>query len=184
MARKTTYDKRQLSVACSKLKTQILKKIEQSQLSTEQVTKTFVFNELSKKLNLTSSSSFWKPSFKYKEYLEDWYSNLDESLKERASKSQPEVEITTTTNKVCSGSNSSNLSKEVKEKNDIIDSLLAAINTLRIENESLRLARLSRLGYIDNAEILNEEIDDAELEKLYKIITKLYESRKCNVSND
>ena len=178
MARKATYDKRALSVACSKLKTQIVKKVELNELNIEQVTKTFVFNELSKKLNLTSSSSFWKPTFQHKEYLENWYSKLDAQLKEMSSKNQTNVKIDKTTDASYNNINNGNLLKELKEKNTVIESLLDAITTLRIENESLRLAKLSRLGYVDNVEILNENIDDIELEKLYKIITNLYNSRK------
>ncbi len=177
MGRKTTYDKRTLSVACSKLKTQLIKKVKQSELKEGQITKTFVFQQLAKKLNLTSSSSFWKPSFQYKEYLENWYYNLVVELKESVPQNDPNIKLNTSIETQCNNIDTQLLLKELKEKKSTIDSLLSIISTLRVENESLRLKKLPRLLSVDKIDILSEEINDTELEQLYQVVSNLYQAK-------
>lgn len=176
---KCSYSKRDLTVACSNVKRDLVSKLKKGTIKS--ITKTLAVNEIAKRLGLKSARTLWKPEYTYREYLDDWYSNLEEQI--ISLDLSPKEKSTISTNAINPQPESSpradapSDSSSVSELNATINELKSIIRTLRIENESLRMAKLHRLSRLDNTEILNESIDDIELEKLYIDITSLYNSR-------
>lgn len=181
MARKYSYKKRDLSVQCSKLKSSIIKKVKSGELEVKSITKTYVCNDLARRLKLSDGSSLFKANYQYKDYLDNWYFTLLESLEPyRFTES---TKSTSNTDKTCSITDETpdDIVKLLKEKDNIIKHLNSIITTLRIENESLRLRRMGRIRRFDstddNNSILEESIDDIELTKLHNAINQLYNAR-------
>ncbi|WP_455543492.1 hypothetical protein [Intestinibacter sp.] len=176
MARKPSYTKRDLTVACSKIKTSIKKRIASSELELKSVTKNLVYADLAKRLKLSGTSAFWKPTYPHKEYLDNWYNELVKSIEQDMPANTVSQKVTLDTanaNKI-----PQDIINKINEQKEMIEHLNKIIVNLRIENESLRLSRLHRLKKIDSSiEILNESIDDVELNNLYKVICDLYKSR-------
>lgn len=181
MARKYSYTKRDLTVACSKLKSYILKKIQSGDLEIKSITKSYVCNDLARRLKLSSGSSLWKSNYLYKDYLDEWYSGLLESIEPYASattstykKSRGTTDTIDTTPTQVTESNS----ETIMELKSTIDTLNSIITTLRIENESLRMSRIHRVRKLDESpDILDESIDDVQLYKLYQVVSSLYKAR-------
>jgi len=182
---KCSYSKRNLTVACSNVKRDLVSKLKKGTI--KNITKTLAINEIAKRLGLKSSRTLWKPEYSYRKYLDDWYSNVEKQIvslnlspKEKSTisrnASDSENESSSRVDTSSSSSSISQLNTTINELNTTISELKGIIRTLRIENESLRIAKLHRLSRLDNTEILDESIDDLELEKLYKVITSLYKS--------
>lgn len=183
---KSSYTKRDLTVACSNVKRDLFNKLKKGNIKS--VTKTLAINELAKRLGLKSARTLWKPEYQHRKYLDDWCNSLEEQAnalelsprEESASfadTSSSKKEMTPRAYAPSDSSSIPDLNKKIKEQNKTIDELKSIIRTLRIENESLRTAKLYRLSRLDNAEVLDESIDELELENLYKVITSLYNSR-------
>ncbi len=176
---KCSYEKRDLTVACSNVKRDLVSKLKKGTIKS--ITKTLAVNEIAKRLGLKSARTLWKPEYTHRVYLDNWYNNLEEQI--ISLDLSPKEESTISTNAINTKPESSpradahSDSSSVSELNATINELKSIIRTLRIENESLRMAKLHRLSRLDNTEILNESIDDIELEKLYIAITSLYNSR-------
>ena len=181
MARKPSYTKRDLTVACSKLKGFIIRKIESGDLEIKSITKNYIYNDLARRLELSSGSSLWKSNYIHKDYLDKWYSGLLESIEscKPATTSTPKQSgctnnvIDTTANQVTEDD-----LRTIKELKSTIDTLNSIITNLRIENESLRMSRIHRVRRLDESpDILDESIDDVQLYKLYQAVSTLYKAR-------
>lgn len=180
MARPCSYEKRDLQIACSKVKRKVLSDINSNCLDTSIVNKTYLYNEIGKKLKLRSGSAFHKPKYEYYEYLNKWYEGVAEEI-EKYINSKPQAPSIN-----CDIDSSSinenppidpNLSQELQEKNLMIEHLNRVIKELRMENETLRLKRIHRLHNLDankSSDILNENINSDELKALYELISKIY----------
>lgn len=180
MARKPSYTKRDLTVACSKLKGFIIRKIESGDLEIKSITKNYIYNDLARRLELSSGSSLWKSNYIHKDYLDKWYSGLLESIEpfKPTTSSEKQCECTTDVVATPTGQATEEDLKTIKELKSTIDTLNSIITNLRIENESLRMSRIHRVRRLDESpDILDESIDDVQLYKLYQAVSTLYKAR-------
>ena len=178
MARTYSYTKRDLTVACSKLKTFIIKKIKSGDLEIKSITKSYVCNDLARRLKLSSGSSLWKSNYQYKDYLDEWYSGLIDTINSCKPDTTKQSECTTNTVDTPPTKTTGDDLNTIKELKDTINTLNSIILNLRIENESLRMARIHRIRRLDtSSDILDESINDVELHKLYQAVSTLYKSR-------
>ncbi len=178
MARTCTYSKRDLQQACSKVKRKVQSNISSGKLDITIFNKTYLFNEVAKKLKLKSGSAFHKTGYEYYEYLNNWYKVVSDEIKEFENN---KVVIKSKSDSICkvdvSNENNRDIIIQLKEKDDMIDYLNNVIKQLRMENESLRLKRIHRLHKLDvnkGSDILDETIDANEIKELYNLISKLY----------
>ena len=191
MARKCSYSKRDLVVICSKFKTSIEKDLKSGVIDKKKITKSYVYNEIAKRLNLSSSASFYKKEYMYYEQLEKWYIGFCKSIDEITTPSATETKSTTSSkNNPINNHSDFDLSKsdseetnklrsKIKEQDELIKYLNNVIKELRMENESLRLNRISKLHKLDadrKSDILDESLDSVEIKHLYTVIKKLYDS--------
>ena len=192
MARQCSYSKRDLVVTCSKTKKSIEKNLEIGKIDKKKITKSYVYNELAKRLKLSDSASFYRKTYIYYEYLDSWYKGLCEYIEELEEINPLESSDSTLNSKNSSSSNYNNptpseykseeidnLRLEIKEKDKLIKYLNNVIKELRMENESLRLNRINRIHKLDSnrkSDILDESLDSVEIKHLYDVIKKLYDS--------
>lgn len=191
MARKCSYSKRDLVVICSKFKTSIEKDLKSGVIDKKKITKSYVYNEIAKRLNLSSSASFYKKEYMYYGQLEKWYIGFCKSIDEITTPSATETKSTTSSkNNPINNHSDFDLSKsdseetnklrsKIKEQDELIKYLNNVIKELRMENESLRLNRISKLHKLDadrKSDILDESLDSVEIKHLYSVIKKLYDS--------
>lgn len=180
MARRCSFEKRDLQVACSKVKRKVLSDIDSSCLDTSVVNKTYLYNEIGKKLKLRSGSAFHKPKYEYYEYLNNWYEGVAKEI-EKYTNSKPEApSIDCDIDSYAIMENpvvDPNLIQELQQKNLMIEHLNRVIRELRMENETLRLKRIHRLHNLDankTSDILNESINSDEIKELYELISNIY----------
>jgi len=179
MARPCSYEKRDLQIACSKVKRKVLSDINSNCLDTSIVNKTYLYNEIGKKLKLRSGSAFHKPAYEHYEYLNNWYNGVAQEIEKYCNSKSD------TSSLDCNIDNpvqeeqilSPDLSLELQRKNLMIEHLNKVIRELRMENETLRLKRISRLHNLDTdkgSDILDESIDSNEIKALYELISNIY----------
>lgn len=191
MARKCSYSKRDLVVICSKIKKSIEKDLKSGVIDKKKITKSYVYNEIAKRLKLSSSASFYKKGYIYYEQLENWYIGFCKSIDEITPSTTTEIKSTISlknnsinnhSDSDLSESNSEETNKlrsKIKEQDELIKYLNNVIKELRMENESLRLNRISKLHKLDadrKSDILDESLDSIEIKHLYTVIKKLHDS--------
>lgn len=191
MARKCSYTKRDLIVVCSRFKTSIEKDLKSGVIDKKKITKSYVYNEIAKRLKLSSSASFYKKGYIYHEQLEKWYIGFCKSIDEITPPSVTETKstISSENNPINNHSDfdlyesnseeTNKLRSKIKEQDELIKYLNNVIKELRMENESLRLSRISKLHKLDadrKSDILDESLDSVEIKHLYTVIKKLYDS--------
>lgn len=179
MARPCSYEKRDLQIACSKVKTKVQRDISSGSLDASIVNKTYLYNEIGKKLKLRSGSAFHKPGYKYYEYLNKWYDGVAQEIEEyynsKSYTSFPDCNIDNPVEE--KQTLSPDLSLELHQKDLMIEHLNKVIKELRMENETLRLKRIHRLHNLDvnkGSDILDESIDSNEIKTLYELISNIY----------
>jgi len=179
MARPCSYTKRDLQIACSRVKRKVQDDIKLGSLDTSIVNKTYLYNEIGKKLKLRSGSAFHKPAYEHYEYLNNWYNGVAQEIEKYCNSKSD------TSSLDCNIDNpvqeeqilSPDLSLELQRKNLMIEHLNKVIRELRMENETLRLKRISRLHNLDTdkgSDILDESIDSNEIKALYELISNIY----------
>ena len=75
---KCSYEKRDLTVACSNVKRDLVSKLKKGTIKS--ITKTLAVNEIAKRLGLKSARTLWKPEYTHRVYLDNWYNNLEEQI--------------------------------------------------------------------------------------------------------
>lgn len=180
MARRCSYKKRDLQVACSKVKAKVQSDISSLCLDTSVVNKTYLYNEVGKKLKLRSGSAFHKPGYEHYEYLNKWYEGVAQLI-EKYTISKPEATYTEDNidNNPIEEKQiaDQDLMQALQQKNLLIEHLNRVIRELRMENETLRLRRIHRLHNLDankTSDVLDENITSKEIEDLYELISNIY----------
>lgn len=191
MARKCSYTKRDLVVACSRTKKSIEKDFRVGKIEKNKITKSYIYNELAKRLRLSSSAIFYKKTYMYYDYLDTWHKGLYQHIENITPISTDKSNfIVNSKNNYSSNRNNLDFSKddskkidklisEIKEKDELIKYLNSVIKELRMENESLRLSRISKIHKLDidrNSDILDESLDSVEVKHLYSVIKRLHDS--------
>lgn len=163
------YTKKDLTKACSNTKSTLIKKLQKGTITS--ISKTAIYEDLAKRLNLKSARTLWDSNYKYREYLDSWYDNFCMDIEKISPKESP-----TTEPKILEINNNldQNIQIKIKQQNQKIEDLERIIKTLRLENESLRLSKIERFGYIDKLHLLSELIDEVGIKELYELINKLY----------
>lgn len=179
MARPCSYTKRDLQIACSKVKRKVQSDINLGILNTSIVNKTYLYNEIGKKLKLRSGSAFHKPGYEHYEYLNKWYNGVAQEIEKfcNSKSDTPSSDCNIDNNVEDKQILSPDLSRELHEKNLLIEHLNKVIKALRMENETLRLKRIHRLHNLDankGSDILDENIDANEIKTLYELISNIY----------
>ena len=189
MARKCSYSKRDLQIACSKTKIKIQNDIELKKITKLMATKSYIYSEVGKRLKLKDTSAFYKKNYQYYEYLNTWFEGLSKDIKEYLDNNKDTttniVNISTSDNNanadatITSNDEFENLRLQLREKDLLIKHLNSVITELRMENESLRLQRIRRLHHLDTnkgSDILDESMSSEDVKSLYNLINKLYDA--------
>lgn len=185
MARKCSYSKRDLQIACSKTKIKIQNDIELKKITKLMATKSYIYSEVGKRLKLKDTSAFYKKNYQYYEYLNTWFEGLSKDIKEYLDNNKDTttniVNISTSDNNanITNNDESENLRLQLREKDLLIKHLNSVITELRMENESLRLQRIRRLHHLDTnkgSDILDESMSSEDVKSLYNLINKLYDA--------
>ena len=186
MARKCSYSKRDLQVACSKNKKKIESDILSKKLTKSAINKTYVYSEVGKRLKLRDTTTFHKKTYEHYEYLNKWYEGVAKHVEDISINNENETPVneinitnidTNTTLSDYDEGKIEELHVKLREKDLLIKHLNDVISELRMENESLRLQRIHRLHKLDttkNSDILDESLNASDIKHLYKLITQLY----------
>lgn len=141
---KKTYTKTDLSKAASQAKRQIINKFKQG--TQIKITKTEAFNIISRKLKLKSSRTLWLGDTR--NYLDEWFSKLEDNIKEYLSDTQNK-EQNLSTPSLSDELDVQELISKLNKKSILIKEYEKSIKTLREENENLRLLVIEKHGKID-----------------------------------